>query len=154
VATNDLTGLESGTLAGELRLLVGRLARGLRRHDDGALTPGQRSALASVDRIGPLRLGDLAVIEAVSPPTLTRIVQRLEDKGLVARRADLNDARAVQLEVTRAGQRMLTEMRAERSRALAVAIEGLDERDRAALAGALPALHRVVDALFAEDEAQ
>jgi len=150
VATNDLTATPE--LAGELRLLVGRLSRGLRRHDDGGLTPSQRSALVSVDRLGPLRLGDLASVEAVSPPTLTRIVQRLEDQELVTRLPDPRDARAAQIEITRAGRRRLTAMRAERSRALAAAIDGLPRRDRDALEAVLPALHDVVDALFAGEE--
>jgi DNA-binding MarR family transcriptional regulator len=150
VATNDLAHIESAALAGELRLIVGRLARGLRRHDDGALTPSQRSALASVDRHGPLRLGDLAAIEAVSPPTLTRIVQGLEDKGLVARRPDPHDARAAQLAITRLGRRTVTALRAERSRALAAALDRLDDDERAKVAAALGPLHGVVDALFAE----
>ena len=70
----------------QLRLAVMRLARRLRQQTEGEITASQLSALSSVDRLGPLSLGALAAVERVRPPTLTRIVGRLEAAGLVVRR--------------------------------------------------------------------
>jgi DNA-binding MarR family transcriptional regulator len=153
MATNELVEPVAAELAGELRILVGRLSRALRRYDHGGLTPSRHSALATLDRRGAMRLGDLAAIEAISPPTLTRIVQRLEDAGLVARRPDPADARAALIDLTRAGRDRLSAIRAERSRAMAAALTTLTDAERAALGAAVPALHRLVEELREDDDA-
>ncbi|HEU4978857.1 MAG TPA: MarR family transcriptional regulator [Solirubrobacteraceae bacterium] len=143
-------------LAAALRVTIGRLARSLRRNRSAAVTPSQLSALVTLDRHGPLRLADLAGHEGVRPSTLTRIVQRLEARGLARRRADPADARAALLEPTAAGRRLLGGLRAERSAALAAALAALDASDRGAIAAALPALDRLLEGLRepgAEDRA-
>src|SRR3954464_5964760 len=75
-------------LAGNLRLVIGRLGRRLRQHAIGGLSPSQISALVSVEGNGPMALGSLARIEGVAPPTITRVATRLEELGLLSRRAD------------------------------------------------------------------
>src|SRR5947207_2485514 len=60
-------------LASRLRLAVMRLARVLRQKAQDPITPSQLSALVSVERDGPVTLGDLAALEIVQPPTMTRI---------------------------------------------------------------------------------
>ena len=85
---------DTAELAGEIKLLVGRLARRLRQEGTAGLTPSQLSALASVERLGPLQLGGLARVESVAPPTLTRSIAGLEEQGLVQRHADPDDCRA------------------------------------------------------------
>ena len=75
-------------LAPDVRLLVGRLTRRLRQEAGGGLTPSQLSVLASVERLGPIHLGALARVEGVSPPTLTRAVDRLGEQGSVRRVPD------------------------------------------------------------------
>ena len=77
-----------------LRMTIARLSRWLRRHELAGLTPTQLSALATVDRIGPLRLGDLAAAEGIAPSTLTRLVTVLEERGYVERCPVPGDARA------------------------------------------------------------
>src|SRR5690348_9925823 len=98
----SITDMEVRTaeLAAEIRLLVGRLARRLRQEATAGLTPSQLSALASIERLGPLQLGDLARVESVAPPTLTRAIARLEEDGMVRRRPDPSDGRAVLVEAT------------------------------------------------------
>ena len=95
-AANDSADAE---LATAIRLLGGRLVRRLRQQATGGLTLSQLSSLSSIDRHGPLHLGELARIESVAPPTLTRVVAHLEQGGLVRRRADAADRRAVLVEV-------------------------------------------------------
>src|SRR5436190_21954131 len=83
--------------ASRLRLVITRLGRKLRRQAGGDLTPSQASALVSVERLGPLTLGDLSAAENVSPPTLTKVVAALEEQGLVARSTDPHDRRVARV---------------------------------------------------------
>ena len=64
-----------------LRVALARLARRLRKHELAGLTPTQLAALATVERSGPMRLGDLAAAEGIAPSTLTRLVTALEESG-------------------------------------------------------------------------
>ena len=94
-------------LASRLRLAVMRLARVLRQKAQDPITPSQLSALVSVERDGPVTLGELAALESVQPPTMTRIVAALEEQGLVAREADPADRRVSRLDITAAGRKLL-----------------------------------------------
>ena len=80
-------------LAPRLRLALTRLGRRLRQQSDGDVTATMLSALSSVDRLGPLTLGELAAAERVQPPTITRVAGRLEERGLVQREVDERDLR-------------------------------------------------------------
>ena len=139
-------GPDAGDLAAEIKLLVGRLARRLRQEGTAGLTPSQLSALASVDRLGPLQLGDLARVESVAPPTLTRSVARLEEQGLVRRRQDPDDARAVLVQVTPAGRRALRELRRARVAFLAERLGTLSREERFVVARAVRLLGDVLGA--------
>lgn len=142
----DATDRSTTELATEVRLLVGRLARRLRQEAAGGLTPSQLSVLASVERLGPIQLGDLARVETVAPPTLTRAVDRLEEQGVVQRRPDGSDGRVVRVEVTRAGRAALEDLRTARVAFLAKGLAGLSQEDRTVLAEAV----RLLNGLLAE----
>ena len=75
---------------------------------------------------GPMRLCDLARIEQVKPPTMTRVVTGLEIRGLVKRHADRDDGRAVRLEPTARGRKLLHDGRRRRVARLASVFESLD----------------------------
>ena len=77
--------------ASRLRLAILRLARRLRQESPPGITPSQLSALASIDHLGPVAIGDLAAHENVQPPTISRIVGTLEGDGWVERVADESD---------------------------------------------------------------
>src|SRR5580698_7178094 len=96
-----------------LRVALARLSRRLRRHELAGLTPTQLAALATVERSGPMRLGDLAAAEGIAPSTLTRLVAVLEDHGYVKRCAVPGDARAWTLVVTPRGHEVLDRIRHE-----------------------------------------
>jgi len=98
-------------LAGRLRLAVNRLQRRLRQQSLAGLSPAQASALGSVARIGSPTLGELASIEQVQPPTMTRIVASLADAGMVTRATDVADRRSARVRVTPAGTRALERIR-------------------------------------------
>jgi DNA-binding MarR family transcriptional regulator len=137
-----------GGLAGRLRLVISRLGRQLRQQQVGGLTPSQLSALSTVDQHGPIRLGDLACRERVSPPTLTRCVATLETLELVERQPDPDDRRSVLMGISAKGRRFLEDLRRERTAILTCRIEGLDSTSRQALVDALPVLEQLV----ADDE--
>ena len=128
-----------------LRVALARLSRRLRRHELAGLTPTQLAALATVDRSGPMRLGDLAAAEGIAPSTLTRLVTALEDSGYVRRWADPSDARASTLGITAHGQDALARIRTESTLALAASMQLLAPAQRAALADALPVLEQLAE---------
>ena len=129
-----------------LRVAIARLSRWLRRHELAGLTPTRLSALSTVDRIGPLRLGDLAAAEKIAPSTLTRLVTVLEESGYVERCPVPGDARASTLTITHAGHEVLERIREQSMILLADRLQTLTAEQRAALAAALPALEQLADA--------
>jgi DNA-binding MarR family transcriptional regulator len=132
-------------LAADLRLAVGRLARKLRQVQLGGLSSSQVSALASIERLGPVRLGDLAAAEGVTGPTLTKIVAHLETIGLVTRAADEADRRAARITLTAEGRERLVRIRSDRDAFLEQRLGALDPDARATLAAALPVLRALAD---------
>jgi DNA-binding MarR family transcriptional regulator len=129
-----------------LRVAIARLSRRLRRHELAGLTPTQLSALATVERAGPLRLGDLAAAEGIAPSTLTRLVTALEERGYVDRCPVPGDARASTLTIAPPGRAILERIRQESTSVLADSLRTLTSEQVAALAAALPALEQLVDA--------
>ena len=119
-------------LAGRLRLSVTRLARILRHQDAGTLAPTLSAALATVDREGPLTLGELALREHVAPPSMSKAVDKLVGMGFVERRADATDRRVAQVHITPAGHRHVMKNRSRRTAWLATRAPGaLRRRGRA-----------------------
>lgn len=141
-------------LAARLRLAVGRLHRRIRIDDHESVPPLQLSALVTVEQHGPLRLSELARREAVTAPTMSRVLSALDEQGLVHRAPDPHDARGVLITLSPAGSRRLNQMRTHRTALIARRLARLDDRQRAALAAALPALEALlVDEPARVDEA-
>ncbi len=128
-----------------LRVALARLSRRLRKHQLADLTPTQLAALATVERSGPMRLGDLAAVEGIAPSTLTRLVTALEDSGYVRRYADPSDARASTLAVTPRGHETLERLRTETTMVLTASLRLLTPAQRSALAEALPVLEQLAE---------
>jgi len=128
-----------------LRLVVTRLARRLRQQAGASISPTQSAALATIDRRGPLTLGELAEIERVQPPTITAAVHRLEEQGLVERHQDPDDRRVARVQVTSAGRKLLAETRSRTSAYLERRVAELSARDRTTLAGAADILERLLE---------
>ncbi len=137
---------ESTIDAARLRVAIARLCRWLRRHELAGLTPTQLSALATVERAGPLRLGDLAAAEGIAPSTLTRLVTALEERGYVARQSVPGDARASTMAITASGHEMLEMLRRESTTRLAESLSTLSPGQLAALAEAMPVLEQLASA--------
>src|SRR5437868_8239019 len=110
-AAKASTATDSAAIASRLRVSATRLARQLRQESEPGLTPSQLSALTSVERHGPLTLGALAEHERVAPPSITKVVTKLEALGVVERRSDDTDRRGVRLAVTPAGDQLPAQLR-------------------------------------------
>lgn len=137
---------DAAAVAGRLRLSATRLARRLRQEADTGLTPSQLSALAAVERHGPLTLGALAEHEGVAPPTVSRVTAMLEEQALLVREADPKDRRVARVAVTAAGRALLDASRGRKTAWLTARLDALAPEDRVHLAAALDAL----DALTTE----
>ena len=132
-------------LASRLRLAVTRLARRLRTQLPGELSPSQLATLSTVERQGPLTLGELSKAERVKPPTMTKIVSCLEEQGLVTRTVDHSDRRVARVEATAAGLRFLDRSRRQKDAYLAERLRTLDADDRASLERAIDVLERLLN---------
>jgi len=128
-----------------LRLAITRTSRRLRQEAGSGLSPTLTAALATVDRHGPLTPSELAQRERVQRPTVTRLVARLEELGLLARAADPGDRRSSLLSITPAGRALLEEVRGRKDAYLARRLEGLDADERAALDRAAAILERLLE---------
>jgi DNA-binding MarR family transcriptional regulator len=126
--------------AARLRVVVARLARQLRQHSPGGLTPSQWSALVTVEDNQPLRIGDLADREGVSAPTATRLVASLEDAGLLTRTTDPADRRTAYVALTVAAVDKLEWARGVRTASLAQRLSAMPETDVRRLVELLPLL--------------
>jgi DNA-binding MarR family transcriptional regulator len=128
------------TLATRLERGVARVTQLLRANAHAGRSVGSLLALRRLDEEGPLRITDLAAAELVAQPTMTGIVRRLEQDGLVRRTPDAADARAVRVALTDAGRAELAAVRAKRAAVLEQRLARLDDGARAALAAALDPL--------------
>jgi DNA-binding MarR family transcriptional regulator len=113
----------------------------------GGLSLTAAATLAHLQRSGPARLTELAVAEGVSQPSMTTLVARLADQGLVRRAADPRDGRAVVLSLSPEGERLLARRREDRTTRLAGPLADLSPDDVRRIAEALPALTRLAGAL-------
>lgn len=124
------------------------LLRAVRAVDpDTGLGPARLSALSVLVFGGPQRLTRLAGLEQVRPPTMTKVVSALEDAGLARRRADPDDARAIQVEATARGRSLLLEGRRRRVSRLAGGLAHLSPGDLDVLAHAAAVMERVAGRL-------
>jgi DNA-binding MarR family transcriptional regulator len=132
-------------LAHALRPVVMRLARSLRqvRDDSLDLQTNQLSAMAVLLNDGDMLMGELAAAEKVQPPSMTRIVNGLEERGYVARRPDPRDGRQCLVTLTQAGREVILANRRRRNEWLTVRIAKLDPDEREVLRQAVPILAKV-----------
>ena len=131
-------------LAPRLRLAVMRLARRLRQQAEHDVTPSMLSALSTIERLGPLTLGRLAEIERVQPPTITKILGRLEDDGLVVRTTDEADHRVARVRLSRKGKALVQNARSRKDALLADRLRRLSGDDLAGVERAVDVIERIL----------
>jgi len=133
-------------LAPRLRLAVTRLARRLRQQADlPGVSPTQVSALSTIERDGPLTLGELAGLERVQPPTITSAVARMEEQGLVLRQVDERDRRIHRVEITTAGRKLLDKSRSRKNAYLERRLHALTDDERATIERAAVLLEAILE---------
>jgi DNA-binding MarR family transcriptional regulator len=131
-------------LSSSLRLSVMRLARRLRvEREDDSLTLNQLATLGTLDRHGPIPLGELAAHERVQPPSMTRIVSGLEERGLAVREPHPTDRRLVVVRITADGTALLAADRRRRDAWLARRLRELTADEHEALRRAAPVLEKL-----------
>jgi DNA-binding MarR family transcriptional regulator len=126
-----------------LRASVMRLARRLRNERHSDLPVGQMTALAALDRQGPLTPGELADLEHVSAPSMTRVIAALESRELLTRTPHPTDRRQQVLDVTPRARELLRADRARRDAWLTCRLVDLPDEDRELLERAVPVLQKL-----------
>jgi DNA-binding MarR family transcriptional regulator len=136
---------DSLELANELRPVLLRLARLIRResHELG-VTAGQVSLLAAIDDQPGITGRELADHERMTPPGMSAALDRLEAADLIVR-TRAADRRRVGISLSSEGVRVLRSVRKRRTAWLAERLEGLSERERAAIEEAIEPLSRVLE---------
>ena len=132
-------------LAAELRVSVMRLRRRLanERHPDNPLSMGAMAVLGCLFRNGDLTVGELAALERVQPPSMTRTVNCLEDGGYVVRRRHETDGRQVVVVLSDLGRETVLADRERRDAWLARRLRDLTPEERDLLRRAAPVLERL-----------
>ncbi|GAA5073026.1 DNA-binding MarR family transcriptional regulator [Thermocatellispora tengchongensis] len=131
-------------LAAALRVSMARLNRRLRRQSTvGSLTPTQVAALAAVERSSGITPGELAELEKMQPPSMTRVIAALEERGLVSRTPHPTDRRQVTVTVTEAGSALLKEERRRKEAWLTQRLKELTPEERSVLRAAAPILEKL-----------
>lgn len=135
---------DDGDFVAGLRVGVMRLARRLHlERTADCLTLSQLSVLGILDHRGPMTIGELAALEQVKPPSMTRTVNHLERAGLVRREAHETDGRQVVVQVTGEARDVVRANRARRDAWLAAHLAELDSAERDVLHQAVPLLERL-----------
>jgi DNA-binding MarR family transcriptional regulator len=122
-----------------------KLNRHLRReiHTLG-LTGGQASLLFTIQRHRGIGVRELAALERMSAPGMSKYVRSLEDRGFVAREPAAGDRRRVGLRVTPEAERVLRSVKSRRTAWLAARLKGLSEADLAAVDAAIEPLQELI----------
>ena len=134
------------TLANRLRPVLLKLNRHLRReiHSLG-ITGGQASLLFTIQRHPGIGVGELAALERMSAPGMSKYVARLEAVGLVAREPSDEDRRRVGLRVTPEAERVLRSVKSRRTAWLAARLENLSPDELDAVDAALEPLEQLIE---------
>ncbi len=137
----------TSALAGELRVVLGKLSRRLREQGQAEdLTSAQKSVLIRLEREGPATVSNLARAESVRPQSVGATVAALESAGLVRGAPDPADGRQTLLSLTGACRKWIKASRAAREDWLFRAVQAnLSPREQAELARAVALLQRLAD---------
>jgi DNA-binding MarR family transcriptional regulator len=134
-----------GRVADRLHSAAIHLLRRLRVEDEAlGISAPRLSVLSVLVFAGPKRIGELARVEQVEPPTISRLVDGLVRDGLAVREPDPDDARAVRVRATPTGARTLRRGRARRLETLQNTLASLSPTDLAALGDGVEVLERAL----------
>jgi DNA-binding MarR family transcriptional regulator len=137
-----LNGPQLTRMATDLRLACMRISRRIRFESSHDVAPHQFSVLCRLEET-PRTPGELAEIERVAKPSMTRTVGALVDRGLVLRQPDPTDGRQVILSITDAGRRSVRTIRRQRDAWMASRVARLSSEEQDVLARATVILAKV-----------
>lgn len=126
------------------RVAIARVGRQLRQQAGAGLSPTLHSMLVTIAIHGPLSLSELAAREQVAPPTVTKVLAKLDDQGLVMKERGPTDRRVTLVSLTDAGTARLEESRTRRTAWLVRRLAELDDLDPRRLADAVELLEAIV----------
>jgi DNA-binding MarR family transcriptional regulator len=132
--------------AAQLRTAIVRTARRLRQEaaaETSGLTPTSVAALATIERHGPMTPSEIAAIERVKRPTITRTLGCLEREGLIDRTPDPDDRRSALVSVNGAGRERLRRLRKRKNAYLARRMRDLSDEEVETLERAAEILERM-----------
>jgi DNA-binding MarR family transcriptional regulator len=109
------------------------------------MTPSMLSAMANIEYRQPVTLGHLAEAERVTPPTMTKIVGRLEDSGLVTRTVDVADRRIQRVSLSPDGARLITRNRSRKNAYLARKLQRLEPEEVSKLEEAVGVIEKLLE---------
>jgi DNA-binding MarR family transcriptional regulator len=146
-ATSKATGKRaSAELAALLRPSLLRLTRIIRNQRvDMSVTLTQIAAMGTLSKRGPMSAGELAAFEKVQPPSMTKVLANLEERGLVRRDAHPTDKRQAIISVTDAGRALLESERRSRDAWLSLRLAELTPDERALLRDVVPVLDKLAE---------
>jgi DNA-binding MarR family transcriptional regulator len=141
-----LTATDPITVANRLRPVLLKLNRHLRReiHSLG-VTGGQASLLFTIQRRPGIGMGELAALERMSAPGMSKYVARLEASGLIDREPSSEDRRRIGLRISAEGERVLRSVKSRRTAWLAARLRGLSQAELAAVDAAIEPLQQLID---------
>ncbi|MGH9100229.1 MAG: MarR family winged helix-turn-helix transcriptional regulator [Acidimicrobiales bacterium] len=137
--------VDDDELAARLRIAVTRLSRRLRQESMTGISPSHEAALATVSRLGHPTLGELAAVEQVQPPTMTRIVASMEAAGLLRRHGDADDRRVIRVAITSDGRKTLERIRTRKNAYIGRQLVRLSDGEREYAATVVSLLERFVE---------
>ena len=143
-AEAGLTPSAISAVAGELRLACMRISRRVRYESTDLVAPHQFSVLCRLED-APRTPGELAEIEKVSAPSMTRTVAGLVERGFVERTDDPHDRRQVILSLTADGIALLKDIRRKRDAWMSVRVARLTPEEQDVLRRASSILTRVAN---------
>ena len=146
------TSTDEKSAAAALRVTIARIYRALRLSTTSGITPSQVSVLFRVEQSEPVRMGVLAHLERITPATLSKVIDSLENLELVEREPDPLDGRVTLIRVSPTGRQLIETQRAATTLALEVALAKLEVAQRELLLESLPALEGLAEILLAHDE--
>src|SRR4051812_9861951 len=133
-------------LASHLRPALLRLTRVVRNQRvDMSVTLTQLSAMATLRKSGPMSAGVLAACERVQPPSMTKVLANLEERGLVRREVHPTDRRQAVIEITPAGAELLDSERRSRDAWLSKRLAMLSAEERALVQRVIPIMEKLAE---------
>jgi DNA-binding MarR family transcriptional regulator len=132
-------------LSAELAMYAGRLVRAVTRRTAGDVPAASLRLLSQLEELGPVTVGQLALADRCSQPTMSNAVQYLTEKGWAVKQPNPEDARSSLVALTDDGRAVLTRARRRNAAVIADRLRADREHDLADLATAVSLIKRLLD---------